>query len=297
MKFQLKTDFKTRMPRVFKRGKIYYIRQRLNGRDTWRSLQTKNRDIAEKLAYRIWFYQQGKAQKALLDEPMLRIGEISDMYKDTERFKLLAESTKLTMLERWDTFLTWCDERGITELQQIGKQDIEKYLESREVKNKTFNNIRNDLKQVMAPACIHVKMKNPADQVQQRSITRGEKASNSFRAFMDNEVLKIFKELPKSSIDHKDEWLTACIIAANTGLRYKDIALLQWTYIHDGYIQLPPFKTQNKTRNREVIINMTGALQNRLTSIEKTDFYVLPGLAKQYNSKSATKPFSTGEKE
>lgn len=295
MKYHLKTDY-SKPPKIFLHGASYYIRRRLKiagtYKDVWRSLRTDNKKEAELAAYRLWYNDQGKEAQELLAKPVIEIIRVFKAYDETERFKLLSDSTRRTIECSWTAFLVYCDQHKRTFFNELDKEFCIKFLTRNEVKNKTFNNVLNDMKQIFKPFCISQKLDNPFVDIEQKSITRGEKASDSYRMFTDAEVLKIFKELPKSNIHHKGEWLNACQIAAYTGLRYKDIALLQWPAITQKHITIIPAKTAAKTGNRKVIILLTPKLKEIFASIEKSGFPLFPNLAKEYTPKDGTRAFS-----
>lgn len=291
MKFGLKTDYRTSPPKVFKRGKkgIYHWRQRINGRDVRRSLHTTNKREAERMAYQIWYSQQNQSLKDILEMPAIPISQAWDMHIRSERFRLLADSSMRTREHNFQRFHKWCEERGIEFINDISRENIQAYFNNHKCANKTFNNILNDLRQVFKQFFDSQNIENPFERIDQKSTTRGEGASQDYREFTDTELDQIFKLLSESKLPNKEEWIIACHIALNTGLRYKDIAFLQWSHVtQKQFIELKPHKTSNQKKS--VIIPLSDRLKIILGKIPKKSFYLLPGLARSYTAKS-TRPF------
>lgn len=295
MKYHLKTDFKTRPPRVFKRGGVFYIRQRINGKDVWRSMHTAVKSEAETLAYRMWFYQQSEGvRENIFDSPTIPLSGVWENHIRSERYKLLAESTKKTRQIWWNAFIDYCAERNIKDAQGLNAEIILAFLEARGKKNKTFNNARAELMQILRPAFRKLEMSDPFLVIETKTIRRGERASMQFRAFSDNEIKDILAGLKNSKLEHRQEWIAACNIALYTGLRFKDTALLKWSAIkgQQEYLELVPFKTASKT-NKSVLIAIIPEFQQlliKLPSLGKS-VYLLPGLAEKYNEKESSKCF------
>ena len=287
MKIPLNTDFRTSPPKVFRRkpGGNYYFRERIMGRDVWRSLKTKNKRDAEALAYKIWFSHQKDGLKNIIEMPDLPLEFAWDTYIKSEKYIYLADSTKKMRLKDYNHFRTWMHNSNIHSINQLTHELITLYLSASNT-NKTFNNKLNALRQVFKRVYDIMDFTNPFDKIEAKSTSRGPKASQEFRAFSDIEISQIFEQLRISNLKNKQEWITACKIALNTGLRYKDIAMLQWHNIKkDNIIELVPHKTENKT-GKAVLIPMSDNLKNIINALPKKSFYVLPGLAESYNVKS-----------
>lgn len=303
MKYHLKTDI-SKPPKPFLHKGVYYIRRRLfidgKHKDVWRSLHTDELKEAQIAAYRLWYNDQGKSAQELLDKPRRKISSIYDDYQNTERYKLLADSSKRTISCNWGAFLDYCEQHSRVYFDELNKEFCLKFLDRNEVKNKTFNNVLNDMKQIFKQFCINVQAANPFDGIEQKSITRGEKASDSFRAFTNDEIKIILHDLPLSRMNNKMEWFYASQIAMYTGLRYIDIAFLRWTDISANFITLAPSKTERKTAGRKVIIKISDKLKPIIAQIPKSAkikdgsaaWYVFPNLQKRYSPVDGTKPFS-----
>lgn len=293
------SDFIGRPPRPMLRGKVYYIRQRIAGRDVWRSLHTRDKREAEYLALEIWRMRQTEQVKSIIPAPPRKLELIWSVYSSSDRFAELAESTRDTKRRTWDAFAAWCKSRGIEYPEQLTADLAVSYLSAGGRKNKTFNNILNDLRQVFQFGGANC---NVFETIDQLPIHRGkqEKRSESFRAFTDDEMERIFNAIQTSKLKHRDEWYVAAKIASMTGLRYKDVALPRWDSIRSDelgkYLELAPAKTDSRTGGRVVYIRIVPELA-RLLTIRAASIrgeYVLPNLAAEYPKKwvTATHPFA-----
>ena len=104
----------------------------------------------------------------------------------------------------------------------------------------------------------------------------GTRASSDFQTFSEHEIQLIFDLLQKSKLRYKKEWIIAGHTAINTGLRYKDIAVLQWNNIRDNeYIELVPYETEYKT-GKAVMIPISANLAPILTKSRKRIFICSP---------------------
>jgi integrase len=291
MKFHLKTDFVSSPPKVFqrKKGGNYYYRRQIGGNDIWRSLKTKNKKEAEQLAYRIWYQQQGQTLRDILQMPALPLDVAWELHSESEKYANLADSTKKMRQKYFNSFKNWCELRNIYTVNDISEQAAILYLSSLGKTNKTFNNVLNDLRQTFTQVYTELKLDNIFSTISPRSTTKGTRTSTDYRSFSMDEIKTIFTLLEQSNIEYKSEWITACYIALYTGLRYKDIALLQWYNIKDmEIIELIPHKT--KATGKTVLIPIAPPLLPILQKLKKTGFYLLPGLASTYSDRS-TKHF------
>ena len=303
--FNLQSDFIGRPPRPMLRGKVYYIRQRIAGRDVWRSLHTRDKREAEFLALEIWRMRQTGQIKSIIPAPPMKLELIWDTYTKKERFQMLSASTQASKSVNWNAFISWCRERRIAYPHQLTPELCVEFLERNGSKNKTFNNALGDLRLVLSEGGADV---NPFGQVQKRSTTRttDDKKSQQFNAFSDQDVERILDYLATSDVRHRDEWIAACRIASMTGLRYKDVAALRFDSIQRDergpFLCLSPSKTSAKTGNRVVYIRLTQELNDLLNERRwrVAGDYVLPGLHDDYirtdkngklMSPQATKPF------
>jgi len=287
MKIHLKTDFTGPPPTPFKRPNgIYYIRQRVAGRDVWRSLRTKKKSEAVFLALEIWRNRQADLIQSIIKVPALPFPLIWEKYIQTEKFTNLSESTKRTKNVRFVAFKKWADSKKVKTLEELTVIDCEKYLSQCGKTNKTFNNTLNDLKTIFS---VLEDSENHFTKIAQRSISAAGRESKVYPAFDDETVQRIFELLENSKLKNKREWIIACKIASVTGLRFKDVALLQKKSIKSDekslYIELSPHKTSKKTQNAKVLIRLFGETAQLLKTemfFKSLDDYVLPVISDNY---------------
>lgn len=290
MRLPLKTDFRTRPPHPFCRANgRYYIRQHLNGLDTWRSLHTKNKNEAEAMAYRIWFAQQSPTIQSVFEAPAMPLALVWERYEQSEKYKDLEKSTAETRKIRWTLFVRWCASRQIATIDKVRKDTAELFLTDRQCKAKTWNNIRGDLMQVWR-SVENLGSGNPWEEIGQKNTKKGDGASNRTRMLTDDEIGKILEHLTSSSccMDHRLEWALAVKIAVATGLRYKSVITLKWEDVDGGLIQHVPPKTARF--NKHVSILVSAQLAKELAAVPRKSVYIMPGLAKYGHA--ATNPFS-----
>jgi integrase len=298
VKLYLDSDFVTRPPRVFrrKRGGSYYIRQQIAGRDVWRSLHTSDKREAEYLAIGIWLARQRESIKQIIPAIKIKIDFSIESYFESPEFAELAESTQRSRRCNIEAFGAWCSARRIQYPDQITPDAATEYLASLGRTNKTFNNVLGELRGLFSRGGY-----NPFADIKNRQTRKGDTASRKFRALTDDEIDTIKSAILSSKIRNRDEWHDAVVIASQTGLRYKDIALLRWESLKRDdmgpYLELSPHKTEAKTGGSVVYIRLThelDALFERLKSALRLSFHVLPGLASAYrhNPNLATLPFS-----
>lgn len=278
------TDFRTRPPKPFKRAgrPCYYIRQTVGGKEAWRSLHTENRRDAEALAYRIWFSQQSELVKgSILTAPKTTFAMAWDAHTATEKFRLLTDSTRRTRESRWNTFKKWAESNRFMNVESIDKNAAALYLATFEGKAKTTNNVRSDLAAIL-PAFA---------ETEQRSITRGETASDVVRSFDDDEINRILDYLssPGCNMAHASGWRMAVLVALGTGLRYKDVCLLKWESIHDGVLEVVPAKTARL--GKSVLMKLPPLLSTELDALPKTSEFVLADMAERHNDINSGNPF------
>jgi integrase len=261
---------------------MWYWRQRINGKDVWRSLGTANKKDAEALAYRIWFAGQSEIMRGMvLVPPVVPLASAWDAHAATERFQLLAASSRAKREQRWRAFAIWAETQKIAGVGDVTVKAAEAYLSSLEGKAKTWNNVRSDL-----AAVLPVFAETP-----QRSITRGAAASDVVRPLDDAEIARILDYLasPACRVAHAGEWRMAVQIALGTGLRYKDVATLRWDAIHNGVLTLIPAKTARL--GKSVLMRLPPRLRATLDAIPRSGDHVLPNLAVDYDETRGTQAF------
>jgi integrase len=279
MKLHLKTDIRGRPFKPFLRGKYYYIRDQFNGRDIWRSLYTEDLNTAKNLAYEIWYRRQQLGVQGMLADPEVMLLEVWTEYVESGNYQNIKPSTRLTREKRWKSFLKWCGKHYYETMSSITPDIAKIYLSGCGNTGKTFNNYRDDLAQITKPVCLRLKMDNPFTAVPTQSITRGNRASDVYRCFTDDEIRMILSGLETSKINYRQEWLWACQIAMYTGLRYKDVATLAWINIMGEYDYIERVPEKTSASHKAVLIRIIPELKTILQSIPRAGSAILPHLA------------------
>jgi integrase len=234
------------------------------------------------LAYKIWFAQQNELVKgSVLTAPTTSLASAWEAHAATERYRLLAQSSKDKRRQRWDAFLAWATDHRIRNVDDIDVATALRYLSEHSNKAKTYNNIRSDLAAVLPVF----------SETEQRSTKRGESKSDVVRQLDESEIEAILDYLddPACRMDHAGEWRMAVIIGLRTGLRFKDVALLRWESIQNGMLEIVPEKTARL--GKAVIMRIPPKLLAMLSSMPRETEFVLPGLAESYNEDGSTRYF------
>lgn len=153
---------------------------------------------------------------------------------------------------------------------------LEKNQKGKPLSGKTRKNIIGELSTVwksLEKASSGIR--NPWSNLAPRDIEENRK--EPFSVVQEKAIFKAAKEIGK-------DWYLACMIARHTGLRYGDVAMLQWSEVNldKGVIAKVPSKTRR--HKVEVVIPLVPELKDALLAAEKCrkgDF-VLPLHAELY---------------
>ena len=133
----------------------------------------------------------------------------------------------------------------------------------RQSAGKTFNNYKSALSMVWKTLIPYSNIRvNPWINIQNRSAE-----SDFYRPITSTEYKKILGAT-------KGFWRDATIIAYYTGLRRKDIQILQWSQIHPDHIELIPAKTS--ANQKSVFIPLHKEVQKILQNKKCKKKYVFP---------------------
>lgn len=281
---RLKTDFRGSPPRPFRRKNgVYYIRLRVGGTDLWRSCRTTSRKEAESFSYSIWVRMQTQEAADLLQAPSTLLYDALQAYMKGADFSALAPSTQRSRRVSISAFWEWCQSRKILTTDELTTEVAERYLSGRARTRKTFRNVQGDLVKALEVTFHKEGRKNPFAGLQPPPETSGEVRRKG--AFSHEDLEKIFSALadPATKLPRREEWCRASRIALYTGLRLKDVCLLDYDSIKDGVIDLSPAKTKKKTKGKRVVIRYPQQLQEDLfPAYRLPEGYVLPALAEEY---------------
>lgn len=283
---KFRTDFRGTPPRPFRRGKkgTFCIRVRVAGKDVWRSLRTTDQKTAEYYAIEIWRSNQASTAKSIIPIPPVSMLAVLNRYERSPRFDVLADSTKEGRVNAFTAFANFCAERfGVETIDEVTSEMVEEFCDrDGKAKNKYFNNLLGEISAVFK---FYKEIPNPCENVDRRSVTRGSRASEPYKELSREQCARILLAIRQSGMKARREWFDACVVALNTGARYKDCAMLRFSDLHEDerghFLMFSPKKTQTRTRNRVVLIRTTPELLSmieRRRKIVNGDF-VFPHLA------------------
>ena len=277
---------------LFKRNGTYYIRYIEKGKRICKSLQTKNREEAERKLRDLRAILQVKTKEELA----FRIGEVKKLIHKANRIEFAnswekylknptrPNSGKATLAcykSYWSRFINSLDVKYLDEItEKITHDYMGKVLEK--VSGRTYNSTLQALKlvfRILSPEA------NPFDKLKSKP-----SQSISKKDFSEKQIKDIFDllENPDFNIMHKEEMRLLFIIGRWTGLRLKDCVLMKW---HDvdlrrEIIQIKPYKTAGK---KSIIIpihkTLLSALNTKFSMVDKKNKseYVLSKAANRYN--------------
>lgn len=151
------------------------------------------------------------------------------------------------------------------------------------ISGKSFNTLLNNLSIVFR---LFLKEDDPF-----RNIPKKSGMSQERYPFSIEQLKAIWKLLSSEDfyLPDKEEMKVLYILALNTGLRCGDICQLRWNTVNMGHrtITLMPSKTSHSS-GKKVVIPVNQCAYDALSTIERTDDYVLPNVAKRYKKSSGT---------
>lgn len=299
------------MAGLVKRGKIYYCRLQHGGRETWVSTHQTAERPARKAADRIEsLFLREKATKQLTGQllevvkqlasgqlsvaecagplaaieavarqealkvvddlipaPPLSASELWERYLETK--PELKPSTLETKLQRFRKFMEWAGDRDMSSLSET---DCRAFLRSLgDIKSHTHNNYLSELSSIWK---VLPTLKNPwGEHLRQRLEVESKKP---FTIEQVRELLAFCRK------NNERFWHTAILISYYTGLRLKDVVMLDRSQVTpDGFLDLIPAKTE-RTQKR-VRIPIRPELAAELAGIElKSLKYFFPEEAETY---------------
>ena len=298
------------MAGVVKRGNVYYWRGRAGGRETWISTQQTTERAARKAAERIesLFLRERETRHltdqllelvkllasrqisleecagplsaletqarrealelidGLIPAPGLTAGEVWDRYLETNPD--LKPSTLETKRQRFAKFAEWADDRDISSLSESDCRSFFRFLGT--IKSHTHNNYLSDLSSIWRA----LSLENPwGENLRQRLEVE---SKQPFTIDQVRELLEYCRE------NGERFWHTAIMISYYTGLRLKDVVMLERSQVtSDGYIDLVPAKTERS--HKRVRIPIRPELLQELSGIElKSLRYYFPDQVTAY---------------
>lgn len=200
--------------------------------------------------------------------------------------RVVAHDTYVNRRNLFQRFLKFAEGRGAHDISDVSVIMAREYVVSLGRTNKTQRTYCGYLSAVWeAIGQLHPGIHNPW----KAACPDNDGSSIRHEAFTDAQIAAILKEAQKVGYD----WYTACMIALYTGLRYGDIATLQWDDVdlNERIIKVTPNKTR-KSSGIEVWIPIAEPLFKVLKAEKNKEGYVLPAHGPKYPMPLDV-PFST----
>jgi len=292
------------MAKVFKRGKYYYFRLSVNGRDTWKSTKQTNKEEAGKVADANADAQKGRGNvEEFFQALMQRIGtlpenERADTRQRLARRLMMTQQHTLALANAWQVWLdspmkgnpgadtteryaghwqrfhTWADGRKLEFLHEITTNHADEYardLWRDKVAPRTFNGHMVFLRGMFAT------LKKAASLTENpwAEIKTMEKQTQGRVNFTPDELATIIRKA--------DGFIRCAVgLAIFTGLRLGDVMTLRWADIHGDKIEITPSKTARKSKTVTLPVHPVLALLLAERRKQVTDDYVFPAEREEY---------------
>ena len=283
--------------KLTKRGKIWWIDYRAGGRRHRQSTGTADKAVARAFMEQIDVARRMPSFEAAVDVLRQFYPEetasgklpISAIWETYARVAAAIGKDKLssdTMRKRKncvERFARWISEKRATVkfaehvTGPVAAGFAEHLAKGLNLKTKTRRNIIGDLSTVwntLEKASAGVR--NPWLHLSPPD-TDGRRGQAFSRA-QERAVLEAAKKVGK-------DWYPVCAIMQGTGLRYGDVAMMEWAEIQDDVIRLKP----NKTRRHgiSVAIPIVGAVRAAIDSLERRGDFLFPLHAELYQNKTS----------
>lgn len=277
--------------------KNYYSVFWLNGKQKWISTGTDDKEIATSIDAHLQVAQKGnvsterivKAVKELMnhqEQTQLLLNSCWETYLSLRSVKLGKETQRKRRLS-WNRMLHFVNLNfpRVKYLHEIDRHiafAYTDYLFGSVNKGKTFNNHRGDLVTILNKLTYRAGLNENVFSLTEAANTDD---SVSGRAFTELEIENILKIAT-------GEYYGAALIALYTGLRFSDLAFLEWSEIEEDQFNLLPEKTKkHKTR---VIVPFHERISDYFSSFKKSDNrWVFPDLQTSYGYGSRRSKFTT----
>jgi len=314
------------MAEIKKRGKIYYLRLQHGGRETWisthRTTERDARRVADRietefkrerqtkeLAGKLLEFAKQIARKELsMEEFPTIVAQIeheatqkaldlvdsmipapvfpaSDLWaRYMERGTDLKPSTLETKKQRFGKFIAWAGTRDMRDMSETSCRAFLRSLGA--IKSHTRNNYIAELSSVWRA---FPELDNPwGEHLREKLVVEHKRP---FTIDQVRAILKFCKE------NNEKFWHSAAMIAYYTGLRLKDVVMLERSQITpDGYIDLVPAKTSGY--GKHVRIPIKSELAEELRGIRLGSLkYFFPEQVKTYNRNRGILTMQSGRPE
>jgi len=296
------------LPKMFQRGAqgLYYFRRSLSGKDTWVSLGTSDPDEARKALLKVVNSHTAVEALSKVEQSAQKLAEVfveSVTGKKAESLPLaeaqakwvattpehddIGATTKSFYESIFKKFVEWANAQGIADCGQVTQEHAKLYAKSlweADLSGRTYNGHLKHLSRVFSAidAITPLPNRNPFDR---RIVPR--KRKNSLGT-IQHEALepKQLESVLKTAAEHGRDWRDFFILGANTGLRLKDAALLEWKSIGTSFIELTPYKTTKTGSKARVPISPNLKIIIEERRLEGKSRYLIPAIAEHYEKNS-----------
>lgn len=216
----------------------------------------------------------------------IALSSVWRIYEDwmSGKGRVVAKLTQTNRRNLMDRFVVWCGERGLTDVSDVSVVVARDFIRSLGLSNKTQRTYAQYLSGIWRAVGQMVGvLANPwpaASPDNDGSSVRRE-------AFTEEEERRVLASAKK--VGHG--WWLASVLSRWTGLRYGDVARLEWGAVdlRSGTLRLVPHKT--KRHRVSVVIPISGPLMRALSAVKVREGFVLPEHALAY-PKPMDVPFS-----
>jgi integrase len=297
--------------KLFPRGPegIFYFRYYSDGKDRWVSTRTSDKGKAREIAKTYVESQAvGQLSSAAGVDPAKLAHDLSvKMVRDltgkkvenvpvaglhakweslTPNYSKLAEKTREVCEIVIDKFADWCKKEHIQYVTAVTPEKAQEYskelLESG-IAPKTYNDKIVHLSRVFSTlnATLGIPYRNPFDRRLIARIGKNERETVGHEALEPDMLEAVINEAAKHGADYRDLF----VIGYLTGMRLKDCALLEWSHIKRGFIEVVPYKTRRsgntaKVPVHEKLMAIFGEREKMNRRVKSK--YVIPAIADQY---------------
>ncbi len=281
---------------IRKRGKHFYWRRKVNGKEINKRIFADSLEEAEKEIERLVAISKSeteieiavftaRAKKIIKKKSSLLINEAFDVFENNPTRPDTLPETLARHLLAWNEFLEILQQSNpnAKALIDITDGDAERYALSLADKSpRVYNSRVGSLKLIFRILERQSGLReNPF-----KYIRRKVEQAKSKKELTDKQLLQVLESIDKSyplSIPHREEMKILFRLGAYTGMRLKDCCLLKVESVNfkNDTIAVTPSKTQ-KTSAKRVMIPIHSDLLELLKKIDKKQEYVLPGVADRY---------------
>lgn len=272
---------------------IWYYQVMRDGKILRKSLKTKDRAEAERLAAEIalpfQLKDQESFQRMVVDSYVgakgrrmeaeeatkndIRIGEAFDLYDESPARTVSATKELDRRHASWSKFTKWCWDNDLTLMAELTFDTIAGWatdMRDGGIAPRTYNGHVKNVRKVFDTACPD--LDNPF-----RKIALLRETSVSYRDLSDAEIDQLL-ELARG------DWKRVVTVGMYTGLRFKDAVLLEWASVDftSNKMHVTPYKTSRFGSTLKIPMHQDVRQELERTPLPYRKGMVCPGLAARY---------------